>query len=95
MQTEKQFDDFLNIRRIEPPSAGFAERIITGAKERKANVLFGAVDAINDFILSFLLPRKPAYAVAFLLIIGILIGTSLPVQTGEETMATVNYEEVL
>lgn len=80
MPTEKQFETYLWGRRFEPASTNLAERIIAAAKDKPVVRVQGIMDYLQD-ALEILMPQpKPAYAIAFMLIIGILIGTNLPVQ---------------
>jgi hypothetical protein len=76
MMMDIQLEKYLKQRRFEPPSSNLAERIIAAARMQypQRNVLEYVAD-----ILGAVLPR-PAYALAFVLALGVAIGTSLPVQ---------------
>ena len=94
MLTEKQFEEFLLHRRFEPASSNLAERIIARAGEREEYQPKAVLTFLQD-VFNSVLPR-PAYALAFILIIGILIGTILPAQAGmEDFVVTADEEETL
>lgn len=88
MLTEKQFEAYLWRRKFEPASTNLAERIIASAREKPAIVPAGIMDYVRD-ILETIMP-KPAYALAFVLVIGILIGSNLPMQVENEEFAVVS-----
>ena len=96
MVTQRQFERYLQERRFEPARPGLAERIIAATGERKF-VGYSATGIIAYFagVIESLLP-KPAYILAIVLIIGILIGASLPMQSNEAEFAlTPDEQEIL
>jgi hypothetical protein len=96
MLTEKQFEGELRRRNFEPPSVGFADRIIASAGNRFP--YFAVWDVSGDLkaIACSLLPKKaPAFAFACIILMGVFIGVGLPVQTGQEQVAFAGDEEIL
>lgn len=96
MLTEKQFEEMLLQRRFEAPSLGFSERIIARAEDRGSNGFAKVMDYLRESVIVVLPQRRPVYALAFILVIGLLIGSSLPpVNVRQQIATTVADEEVL
>ena len=93
MLTEKQFEDLMNRRHIEPPSYDFAERIIAAAQERVEYSITGIMAYLRGVIESVL--PKPSYAFALMLVAGVVIGASLPAQNPNEVSAIEEEESIL
>lgn len=79
---EHDFDTVLHSRAIEPPRAGFADRIIARAHA----VPQWRAEALADY----LLPKRMA-AFAAMLVVGAAIGLSVPDPVGEEEFSMQTY----
>ena len=90
MMTGMTLEECLRQRRFEAPSTNLAERIIACARERDPVSEFDFAVYFREFI-SSVIPR-PAFALAFVLIIGILIGSDLSL-TQLQNSATVTTDE--
>ncbi len=94
MLTEKQFEEHMAYRYFQPASSNLAERIIASAQEKKKGI---SGDILSGFLLEVIgaiLP-KPAYALAIVLIVGILIGISLPLDQAQEYATTIYSDEAM
>jgi len=70
---EKQFEETLNLREVEAPSADLRDRIISSARARTGKGSKSIFGYLGDLFGTFYLP-SPALSLALILIIGILIG---------------------
>lgn len=91
MLTEKQFEMYLWNRRFQSASTNLAERIIAAAKNKPVVATAGIMGYVRD-ILDTIIP-KPMYAIAFVLVIGILIGANLSVQTDDREEFALTTDE--
>lgn len=75
-----EFETLLRERFVPEPPSNLAERIIAAAKPRAKKK--GFADFMDDFMELFYIP-KPAYATAFILVLGLAAGIYMrPVETG-------------
>src|SRR4051812_3277542 len=92
--SDKELETLLRSRYVEPPRAGFAERIIATAGYAQPSPVSGSAAWLEAFFAQFILPR-PAFALASVLALGVVIGlAAVPVATGsEENMSIQSYLE--
>jgi len=79
---------------VEPPRAGFAERIIAATKYATPSPVSGFGAWLHAALAEFMLPR-PAFALASLLALGFVIGLSAPAPTvsGDDDLSLQTYLE--
>lgn len=73
VEAERRFEEKLNLRHFEEPAPGFQERIIASAKNSAALKSGSLAAYLRDMFSSFYLP-SPAFSLAMMLVIGIMIG---------------------
>lgn len=73
VEEERRFEQTLNLREIESPGSGLEDRIITSARKGSGSVSRSLFGYLGDIFKSFYLP-SPAFSLALILVIGILIG---------------------
>lgn len=74
VEAETRFEETLNLREVEAPDNGLENRIIASAKTQgEAGARSSLSGYLGDIFRSFYLPN-PAFALALMLVIGILIG---------------------
>ncbi|HET8564291.1 MAG TPA: hypothetical protein VFM35_10505 [Candidatus Binatia bacterium] len=77
---EKKLDTMLQSRRVEPASANLAEQIILKAQETVQVPTMTLAQWVKRLFGEFHLPQ-PAYVLAFTLVLGVVIGFSVPSDT--------------
>jgi hypothetical protein len=77
---EDKLDALLRSRRIEPSSPDLAQRIILKAQGLPQNQTASPAPWIRQLFAEFHLPR-PAYVLASTLILGVIVGFNMPVDT--------------
>jgi hypothetical protein len=80
---EDRLDALLRARRIEPSSPDLAERIILKAQGLPQNQTVLLWRWIRQLFAEFHLPR-PAYVLASTLILGVIVGFNIPVDTSSD-----------
>lgn len=78
---DQKLDALLRSRPIEPPSSDLAQRIIFKARQLPQRRMLSPWQWIGQLCSEFHLPR-PAYVIASTLVLGMLIGFSLPSDAG-------------
>jgi hypothetical protein len=73
VEEERRFEQTLNLREIESPGSGLEDRIIASARKGSGSVSRSFFCYLGDIFKSFYLP-SPAFSLALILVIGILIG---------------------
>jgi len=77
--SEKKFDHILTERFVPPPSTNLSERIISAALNSAQTKPFWVV-CIEQFLDMFVIPR-PAYALAFCILFGVVLGAQIPLES--------------
>ena len=75
----------LNARKFEPASPFLAQRIIANAKYIYNNSPIGLMAWLRGLFADFMMPR-PIYAIAVMLVIGILIGSNIEVNFNDDNL---------
>jgi hypothetical protein len=83
MNDNNDFDHFLNKRQVPAASSNLSRRIVSAAVEKRNNLPF--YYRMMDEIMMMLYVPKPAYAFAFVLVLGIFIGLQMNV---DETLTS-------
>ncbi len=86
---DKYLEALLSKRHIEPASPGFAERIIASARPLRRGEAVSIGAWLREALAEFMLP-KPAFALAATLMLGMVIGFSVPASHSEHEDA-MNY----
>ena len=74
---DEKLDDLLRSRRVEPASPDLAQRIILRAGQRSQSKTVPLWQSVRELFGEFHLP-KPAYVLSSALVLGIVIGFSVP-----------------
>lgn len=74
---DEKLDNLLRSRRVEPPSADLAQRIILTAQQTPQNSTMPLWQWVRELFSEFHLP-KPGYVLASALVLGMVIGLSIP-----------------
>ena len=77
---DEKLDEMLRTRRVAPPSADLAERIILKAQATPQNQALPLGQSIRRLFAEFHLP-KPAYVLAATLVLGLFLGFNNPFET--------------
>jgi len=83
---DEKIDAMLRARNVEPASQELAQRIILMAQSLPQNKTIPLWQSIKQLCAEFHLP-KPAYVLASALILGIVIGFSMPQDNNDDDMA--------
>ncbi|MGH7798120.1 MAG: hypothetical protein ACREQ2_24930 [Candidatus Binatia bacterium] len=74
---DQKLDNLLRSRRVEPASAGLAQRIILKARSLPQSPNISLWESMRQLFAEFHLP-KPGYVLASALVLGMVIGFSAP-----------------
>jgi hypothetical protein len=77
---DEKLDNLLRSRRVEPPSTDLAQRIVLKAQQVPQNKTLPLWQSVRELFSEFHLP-KPAYVLASALVLGMVIGFSVPEET--------------
>jgi hypothetical protein len=77
---DEKLDDLLRSRRVEPAGADLAQRIILKAQQTPQNRTMPLWQWVRELFSEFHLP-KPGYVLASALVLGMMIGFSVPQDT--------------
>ena len=83
---DEKIDAMLRARNVEPASQDLAQRIILKAQSLPQHKTIPLWQSIKQLCAEFHLP-KPAYVLASALILGIVIGFSMPQDNNDDDMA--------
>ena len=78
---DQELDNLLRSRRLEPPSANLAQRIILAARNLPQATNISLWESMRQTFAEFHLP-KPGYVLASALVLGMVIGFSTPEESG-------------
>ena len=92
---DNRFAAWLEHRRYEPPSPDFAERILARARTTDQKAAFDLLEWLNR-LFADLSPARPAYALASVLLLGIVIGYgNAPAAMNDEDDTTPSFQALL